>query len=164
MRAMAMFVLLAGTVVFSTPWLERFNPVFGSLRPSQRPESDLQAIVERMRARPDGSRVFTRLEWGEYLDWAAHPHCRAFIDGRIEIYPDDVWRQYHAVTSARADWQSILDGHGVDYLLLDAGYHTELLPLVRESARWEPAGGEGLALLFARRRAGTAFTGMHDAP
>lgn len=164
LAALAMLVLLAGTVVFSTPWLERFNPVFGSLRPSHRPESDLQSIVERMLARPHGSRVFTRLEWGEYLDWAAHPRCRAFMDGRIEIYPDDVWRQYHAVTSARADWQSILDGHGVDYLLLDAGYHTELLPRVRESARWEPAGGEGPALLFARRGAGTAFTGLDGAP
>lgn len=164
LAALGMLVLLAGAAVFSTPWLERFNPVFGSLRPSERPESDLQAIVDRMRARPDGSRVFTRLEWGEYLDWAAHPRCRAFMDGRIEIYPDDVWRQYHAVTSARADWQSILDRHRVDYLLLDAQYHAELLPLVRESARWEPAGGEGPALLFARRGAGTAFTGLDGAP
>ena len=39
------------------------------------------------------SRVFTRLEWGEYLDWAAHPKARVFMDGRIEIYPDDVWQR-----------------------------------------------------------------------
>jgi hypothetical protein len=166
LSALAMLVLILGSAVLSTPWFERFNPVLGSLRPDGRPEAQLQLVVDRMNGAPHGSRVFTRLEWGEYLDWAAHPRCRTFMDGRIEIYPDAVWREYHAVNGARADWQDILDAHRVDYLLLDAGYHAELLPHVRASAAWEPVGGAGPALLFARRAGaddGLATTDFHDA-
>ena len=166
--AVVMLALVSGAVVLSVPGLERYNPIFGTLRPTRRPEADLEAVVARLAERSDDARVFTRLEWGEYLDWAAYPRGgRTFIDGRIEIYPDDVWQQYHAVTSARADWQGILDGRGVDYLLLDSTYHVELLPHVRASGQWERVCGAGPAVLYTRTGAaagaGVAAADIHDA-
>jgi hypothetical protein len=165
--AMAMLAVIGGTVVLSLPWLERFNPVFGPLRPAARPEADIQALVARLRDDNGGgrARVFARMEWGEYLDWAAHPHARVFMDGRVEIYPDDVWRQYHAVTSAREDWQSILDRQGVVYLLLDASFHAELLPRVEASGCWQRVGVSGPAVLYTRRGAPEpVLTDVRDVP
>ena len=162
--AMAMLAVMGATAVLSLPWLERFNPVLGRLRPATRPESDIQHVVSRLRDENAGqARVFTRLEWGEYLDWAARPEARVFMDGRIEIYPDDVWGQYHAVTSAREDWQSILDRRRVDYLLLDESFHAELLPRVEASGCWQRVHACGAAVLFARREAsGPALTDLSD--
>ena len=80
-----------------------------------------------------------------------------------EITGIDARKCESQANSARADWEAILDAYGVDYLLLDAGYHSELLPHVRASARWEPAGGAGRALLFARRGDRVAVTDIHDA-
>ena len=40
--------------------------------------------------RPEKGRIFTRFEWGEYLSWSLGPRYTVFMDGRIEIYPDDV--------------------------------------------------------------------------
>jgi hypothetical protein len=138
-------------VILSIPAFDAYNPVFGRLRAADRPEADIQSVLDRLDALPTTGRVFTRLEWGEYLDWAGRPRrLSPFMDGRIEIYPDDVWRHYHAVTDARADWQAILDGRGVDYLLLDDGFHGELIPRVRASGRWTALARSGPATLYAR--------------
>jgi hypothetical protein len=155
--ATAAFASLIGVVVLCSPALERFNPVFARIRPATRPEADIQAVVERLPA-TNPSKVFARLEWGEYLDWAAHPNARVFMDGRIEIYPDDVWNQYNAVSSAQAGWQSILDQRGVDYLLLDSTYHGLLLSRVEASTSWEPVFRSGPAVLYARRATPEAAT------
>ena len=81
------------------------------------------------------------MEWGEYLGWAGAPAFTVFMDGRIEIYPDDVWERYAAVTCGRDGWEAILDAYAVDYLVLDAGYHhrTGLLERVALSPAWRPA-------------------------
>jgi hypothetical protein len=148
----AMLLLVCGSAVMSAPLLERFNPVLGNIRCAARLESDLQAVVNQLKPGNE-SRVFTRLEWGEYLDWAGHPRCKPFMDGRIEIYPDDVWQEYHAITSARADWQSILDKRRVDVLLLDSTFHVELLPKIEANTQWELLDQKGSALLYGRRDA-----------
>lgn len=143
-------VLLLATVVLSLPWFERYNPLFRGVRSGHRTESDLQVIADHLRLPGAPARVYTRLEWGEYLSWAASPEVAVFMDGRIEIYPDDVWAQYTAVTAGYAQWQPILDGYGVDGLLLDATYHGGLLPQVRRSPAWREAMSAGPAVLFVR--------------
>lgn len=142
--------MLAVAVVLSLPWLERYNPVLRLPGRGRRTECDLQAIADRLRDRGPG-RIFTRFAWGEYLGWSLATDYRVFLDGRIEIFPDEVWAEYAAVTRGRADWEAILDAYRVDWLLLDrGGYHGELLPLVGRSPRWHLVDRAGDALLFAR--------------
>jgi hypothetical protein len=73
------------------------------------------------------------------------------MDARVEVFGDDVWREYHAVSSAREDWQLILDRHHVNYLLLDRTLHGDLLPRVEASDCWKHVDTAGPAVLFARR-------------
>ena len=74
------------------------------------------------------------------------------MDGRIEIYPDEVWDQYGTITRGQPDWQKILDGYKVDALVLDAEFHhsSGLLPAVRQSPQWKEEFKAGNALLFVR--------------
>ncbi len=163
---MACAVMLAAAGL-SLPWLERFNPVFALPGRAHRTEADLQVMVDHLGAEGHGGRVFTRFSWGEYLGWGLAPACTVFMDGRIELYPDEVWALYGAVTRGRGDWQQVLDRHGVDYLLLDtAGYHAELLPLVERSPEWRATKQQGSAVLFERRRERVAgrLTGAKEAP
>jgi hypothetical protein len=141
---------LAVVAVLSLPALERWNPVF--LRPgrSHRTETDLQAAADQITSR-SAARVFTRFAWGEYLGWALAECSTVFMDGRIEIYPADVWEHYAAITRGRADWQELLDEYHVDCLLLDeSGYDAALLAFVRRSSTWREVFGQGNAVLFVR--------------
>jgi hypothetical protein len=143
---------LFAAVVLSLPWLERYNLVLTRPGRAHRVESDLQAVADRLAAEAPGGRVFTRFSWGEYLGWSLAGRCTVFMDGRIEIFPDEVWAQYNAVVRGRADWEEILDGYRVDYLLLDTGgYHQGLLPLVERSPARRPVLRQGDGVLFVRQ-------------
>jgi hypothetical protein len=139
--------------IMSLPWLERINPLFRSVRTAHRVEDDLQAVAAAGDLLAAGSvaPVLTRLEWGDYFDWSLGPSRRVFMDGRIELFPDPLWRDYGAVTSGKRGWQQILDRYAIDYLVLDGTYHAELLAQVRRSPVWEQRTKSGEAILFRRR-------------
>ncbi|HEY1858973.1 MAG TPA: hypothetical protein VGG61_01380, partial [Gemmataceae bacterium] len=114
----------------------------------------LAQIAAHLRDQGDGERVFCRFEWGEYMGWALAPRQKIFVDGRIEIFPDEIWNDFVAVTRGRADWQAILDRYGVDCLVLDgSGFHGDLLPQVQGSKEWIQVCAAGDAVLFTRRGA-----------
>jgi hypothetical protein len=143
-------LLLLAAAVLSLPWMERYNPVFALPGRGHRTETDLQAAADYISER-DGGRVFTRFAWGEYVGWALAPRGTIFMDGRIEIFPDEVWAQYAAVTRGRADWQEILDAYRVKWLLLDSsGYDGELLAALEHSGRWRQQFRQGNAVLLDR--------------
>jgi hypothetical protein len=144
---------MLAAMVLSLPWLERYNPVLSRPGRAHRTETDLDAMAHRLAAERSGARLFTRFAWAGYFTWALDGGCTVFMDARIEIYPDPIWEQYTAVVHGRADWQDILNVHGIDALVLDdaSGYHAELLPFVRASANWYEVGREGDAVLFVRK-------------
>jgi hypothetical protein len=147
------FAALLLAIVLNVPGWTRFNPLAGTVRSVHRPEDDL-ANVCRQIAERDGGRIFSRFEWSEYFGWALAPRSKVFMDARIEIFPDEIWREYSALTRGRADWQEMLDRYQVDYLVLDiTGYHAELLPQVERSPLWEPVYQAGDGVLFVRRAA-----------
>jgi hypothetical protein len=149
----AVFGLAALAVVFSLPGLDRFNPLLGPTRRGPRVEDDLEAVQRHLSGTAQPGRIYSHFEWGEYLSWSAAPRCKVFMDGRIEIYPDDVWDQYSEVTFGRDRWNNILDDYGVDYLILDADLHgrTGLLDRVAHSSRWQQAFASRRAILFVRK-------------
>ncbi len=148
-----LFGLLLLAVVFCLPGLKQYNPLLRVSRTAPLVEDDLEAIRRHLAARADTGRIFTRFEWGEYLAFAGVPQFTVFMDGRIEIYPDEVWERYAVVTCGRDGWQAVLDGYAVDYLILDADYHarTGLLERVARSGVWREAFRVRDAVLFVRR-------------
>ena len=145
--------LVALAVVFSLPGLDRFNPLLGPTRRGQRVEEDLEAVHGQLMALGRPGNVYSHFEWGEYLSWSVAPRCKIFMDGRIEIYPDDVWSKYTAVTYAQPDWDAVLDEYQVEYLILDANLHgrSGLLEKVSQSPRWQHAFASRSAVLFVRK-------------
>jgi hypothetical protein len=145
--------VLLTVALLSLPWLERWNPL-NRARGTHRDEMDLEQVAMALPQEHGEYRIFSRFEWGEYLGWRIAPEGRVFMDGRIEIYPDQVWGEYTALTNASADWQAILDQYHVDYLCLDRDYHAALLRHVQESASWKQVTQAGKAILFVRTDAG----------
>jgi hypothetical protein len=145
--------LLGVAVVLSLPGLQHYNPLLGFVPREHAVEMRLQLAHERMQRQAATGRVFSRFEWGEYLGWAGAPRFPVFMDGRVEIVPDDVWAQYVQISRGREGWQEVLDAWKVDFLVLDAAYHAEsgLLGRVRQSPHWQQTqrvGGD--VLVFER--------------
>jgi hypothetical protein len=129
--------VLAALVVLSLPALQRFNPLL-ALRPADPTLGHVREAVEVLKRDVGRGNVFTRFEWGEYLSWAAHPDFKVFMDGRIEIYPHEVWDAYTTLTRGKPGWEKVLDDYGVDVLLLDEQYHrgTGLYSAIEKSEAW----------------------------
>ena len=138
-------------VVLSLPGLKDLNPLFLT-RPVDRTTEHLDEAYTLLAQGKSQTRVFTRFEWGEYLGWAGHPRLSVFMDGRIEIYPDDVWQAYAKVTCGQPGWDEVLTRYHIDTLLLDGDYHrrTGLLDQVERSPNWRKRHEAGSALLFVR--------------
>jgi hypothetical protein len=149
-----LLLLCAGSGIALT---ERATPFLASFRPAHRDETDIEDIARHLPDRVADGRIFSRFEWGEYLSWSVAPRgYTIFMDGRIEIFPDEVWAHYSAITRGRADWADILDRYHVEYLLLDRTYHADLMPQVERSRDWERSCESGKAVLFLRRPTQTA--------
>jgi hypothetical protein len=155
--AAVVFTLLLILAIFSVPALQRWNPLLAARLAAPRVEDDLERVHRQLASRVSEGRIFSRFEWGEYLTWSFAPAYKVFMDGRIEIYPDNVWNQYAAVTQGFPDWEKILDNHRVDALLLDVDYHgrTGLLQRVEAAGAWERVFEAGPALLYLRRKSDT---------
>ena len=61
--------------------------------------------------------VFNPYEWGGYLIWRFQPDNAAFIDGRIDLYPQELVRDYLAVQDGNPGWRTILNRYSVQVIL-----------------------------------------------
>ncbi len=136
---LAMFVCL--------PAMQRWNPIF-LIRPSERPEDNLAQLTEAVAVAAPNARVFSRLEWGEYLSFHLPWKNAVYMDGRIEIYPDSLWDEYRQITSAEPGWQAKLDRRGVTVLLLDRHYHDGLIEAATKSQEWKLIAVIGGGVIF----------------
>ncbi len=159
-------VLLLVSII-SLPWLENYNPALQAPgRTAHREEYDVAEAVDFLKGQKAGARLYAKLEWGEFLGWSQWNDSRVFMDGRIEIYPNEVWDEYWAIHNARADWQDVLDRYGVDFLVLDTkGTYKDLLQTLAkadekpQTARWREVYKKGVVVIYARRPVGDSLSG-----
>jgi hypothetical protein len=73
-------------------------------------------------------RLFSSYNWGGYLLWTL-PEYRVFIDGRTDLYNDEVINQWLQVVRAEDGWQNVLEKWNVHLILLEPTMKVvELLP------------------------------------
>lgn len=95
-----------------------------------------------------GERIFNRYEWGGYLGHE-RPNRLVFVDGRTDIYGDDLLIQYAAVISVQTDTQAELDRYGIDHVLFFPD--SEFGAWLDASPNWERAYGDSVAVVWVRR-------------
>jgi hypothetical protein len=109
------------------------------------PKSYPAAAVEVLR-RDASARVFTHDVWGGYLIWRLYPTGKVFVDGRSDFYGDDFENKYIDVLSVKKGWEQILDGFGVNTILLPPS--SPLAGVLKESSRWRVVYDDGVAVIF----------------
>jgi hypothetical protein len=97
----ALLILLSAAWLF---WISSTLP--SALETALRRQIPVPA-VEYLSRHPDPGKVLNSYNWGSYLLWAV-PARTVFIDGRTDLFGDEILGQYLTVVEAQAGWRDIL--------------------------------------------------------
>ena len=128
-----------------------------------------QKAVAFLRTGDHPGKIFVYYDWGGYAIWKLYPEYRVFVDGRADLYGDDLLGQFTTAVQLRTGWREVLDSWKVEAvlvppacalaqaLLLDPNWHTafsdsKAILLVRTQAAVENAGHFSRDPLPANRR------------
>jgi hypothetical protein len=118
LAAAAVLLALLGSVVTNHFW-----SVLGIQREFGLGVSGLRFSEQALAFAKDvgiGGRPFNCLTLGGFLLWHVGPEEKVFVDGRLEAYPEAVFREYFRVMETPAAWQAVARARDFDYVLL---YH-----------------------------------------
>src|SRR5882672_71867 len=79
----------------------------GLIRNQARAEAELYPTqaIEFLRSRKLPSRLFVYYDWGGYAIWKLYPDYRVFVDGRADLYGDDLLHQFQEAGQLRDGWE-----------------------------------------------------------
>jgi hypothetical protein len=127
------------------------------MREAERFPRDAAAFL---RATNQPSNLFVYYDWGGYAIWKLYPQYRVFIDGRADLYGDDLMRQsMQTTTELRTGWREVLNHWGVNAVLippscalaqalrLEPDWHTKVIHQGTILLVRNPIGGENEQIL-----------------
>lgn len=86
------------------------------------------------RVAPDAN-VLAEYGWGGYVIWRLHDDgAHVFVDGRNDMYPEQVLEDYSAIRAADPGWEELAAQYGVEAILLPP--ETTLTRRPAEAAGW----------------------------
>jgi hypothetical protein len=109
------------------------------------------ATADWLAANPQAGRMLNYQPWGSYLEFRLGPAVKPAVDSRIELTPEDLWTDYHAVTAGRWDAERLLAKRGIAYVVTDARATPNLVALLDEAAGWRLAFRHREERVYVRR-------------
>jgi hypothetical protein len=95
-----------------------------------------------------GNRIFNRYEWGGYIG-LHRPHEPIFMDGRADVYGNELLETYVSVIGVRDDPQETFDRYDIDHVLIPPDW--DLAAWLDASAAWERVYTDDVAAIWQRR-------------
>jgi hypothetical protein len=104
------------------------------------------SAVEFIREREPAGRLFNSYNWGAYIVWAL-PDYPVFVDGRTDLYDDEMIGQWFTVVRAEPGWEEYLDEWEINLVMIEPG-----LPIVAAlgDAGWVRLYEDGISIVFER--------------
>jgi hypothetical protein len=93
--------------------------------------------------------LFADYTFGSYLTFAL-PSRLLWIDNRFNAYPPEHWKKYQEISSAKPDWNELLDQDKVNLLMLSLTAQASLVQAVEESSQWCEQYRDPTAVIFSR--------------
>ncbi|MBI1950099.1 MAG: tetratricopeptide repeat protein [Acidobacteria bacterium] len=158
-------ILLAAAFLLTDVWSNRFYERDGTQRyfgrgpaPGFYPEGAAAFIL---RESPRGE-VIHDLTMGGYLAWRWHPARRTFIDGRLEVHDESLFRTYLGLERDPALFEATARRLGVHTVLWSHRHSPEASALLRHLAGgpgWRPVYVDMSASVFVRSAQGDEAPG-----
>jgi hypothetical protein len=93
-------------------------------------------------------RLFNSYNWGGYQIWAL-PEYPVFIDGRTDLYSDEIISQWLQVARAESGWEGVLDSYQVNVIVIEN--HSLLDRVLGQRPDWQEVFRDDLAVVYYRR-------------
>jgi hypothetical protein len=89
--------------------------------------------------------IFNDYNWGGYLIWNLRDYP-VFVDGRTDLYDDELLREYLEVMAGDERWVESLDEYSVNTLIIQHG--SGLVSQLEESGQWDIGYQDDKVLVF----------------
>jgi hypothetical protein len=93
------------------------------------------AAVKFLNSTPLPGKMFNKYGWGGYLIYALEPSQSVFIDGRADMYGEDLFAEYRKVVAIDKDIETILEKHEVNWVIYP--HDTPLVRYLLAGNRWQ---------------------------
>ncbi len=108
------------------------------------------AATEWLKTYPDlPGPLFAEYTFGSYLTFAL-PSRLLWIDNRFNAYPPEHWEKYQTISSAKYNWELLLNKDKINLLLLSLHTQTLLVQAVETSDQWCEKYRDKDAVIFSR--------------
>jgi hypothetical protein len=106
----------------------------------------VEAIAE-LSEHPSPGPLFNSYNWGGYILWALYPQYQTFVDGRTDLFDDEILNQYITVWTAAPGWEQVLDDWDIQIVLIEKDS-----PLTRELELdgWEDMYADEKAIIMTK--------------
>jgi hypothetical protein len=141
----ALLLLILGAGVFKVVYA--LNPA--RIDEARRDSVPVEAARFLEAQRPPGP-IFNSYNWGGYLIWAARDYP-VYVDGRTDLYGDDLLTTYLDTALAGAGWEENLDVAGINTVLVEV--NSPLAQALELTQGWERAYQDELAAIYVREQA-----------
>ncbi|GAB4579662.1 MAG: hypothetical protein Fur0022_24000 [Anaerolineales bacterium] len=106
----------------------------------------IDAVTFLKENQPEG-RLFNSYNWGAYILWAL-PQYPVFVDGRTDLYNDEIIAQWFQIFRAEEGWQETLARWEINVILLEQG--SPVLSRL-EGEGWQKLYEDELAVVYAKK-------------
>lgn len=107
-----LFILLFAAAALQSP----LRPYISAIIPID-PEHHPVAAVEYLNSAPMTGNMFNKYGWGGYLIYALQPPQPVFIDGRADMYGEEIFSDYQKVVRIDKEIDEILDKYKVNWVV-----------------------------------------------
>ena len=104
--------------------------------------------VQWLKEHEPGERIFNRYEWGGYIG-QQRPELPIFMDGRADVYGDELLQMYVSIIGVRDDPQVEFDRYAIDHAVFPPD--RPLADWFDASPHWERAYEDETAVVWVRR-------------
>jgi hypothetical protein len=99
---------------------------------------------------PEGL-IFNSYQWGDYLLWAGPKNVPVFVASHVQFIPEVIWRQYFDITNLDSGYQSLLDTHGINVIVLSKALNEDAIRQFQRDSLWRTDYEDDRAVILVRR-------------
>ena len=109
------------------------------------------AAARFLRSSGEAGPLFNSYNWGGYVIWAMYPEHLSFVDGRTDLFDDEILEQYLTAWRGEEGWQEVLDRWDIRLALVEPDAP---LTLRLEDAGWRRLYVDAMSSIWVRPDAG----------